>query len=74
MRYLLMIIEASNGMLATHVVTVNEALRPALQAVIPSSHPITVFGPGSVCGLAADEYAQTLDPLKLLKRRSTDKS
>jgi len=55
LRFLLQVIEALNCHLATHVITVNEYLKPALQAV--TNHPIAVFGPGSVCGLAPEEYA-----------------
>jgi len=69
LRVILMLIEAANCRLATHVATVNESLRPALQAVAPAGLPIIVFGPGSVCGLAPSEYAETLDPARKAEAR-----
>ena len=62
LRLVLMLIEAANCRLATHVVTVNAGMRPALRAVAPRGEPVTVFGPGSICGLDASEYAGAIDP------------
>jgi len=70
LRWALQCLERVNCYLATHIVTVSAGMQPILQKLAPANRRVTMFGPGSACGLAPFEYHEPDMQAKTEARRA----